>query len=75
MSTILYHDNNPELYLKKLDGVLGKIFLNKKTRLFRKIDAYAMKNDSVSVIDTFKELESKKFSFGQKITPYEQEVT
>lgn len=74
MSKTLYADTNPDLYLERLDNVEGKIFLNKKVRLFRKIDAYAMKNDKENVIKTFKELESLKLSFGQEVSLYEKEV-
>lgn len=74
MSKTLYADTNPDLYLKRIDNIEGKIFLNKKVRLFRKIDAYAMKNDKNNVINTFKELESLKLSFGQKVSLYEKEV-
>lgn len=74
MSKTLYVNTNPDLYLKRLDNIEGKIFLNKKVRLFRKIDAFAMKEDKKSVINTFKELESLKLSFGQKVSLYEKEV-
>ena len=74
MSKTLYVNTNPDLYLKRLDNIEGKIFLNKKVRLFRKIDAYAMKNDKENVIKTFKELESLKLSFGQEVSLYEKEV-
>lgn len=74
MSKTLYADANPDLYLKRLDNIEGKIFLNKKVRLFRKIDAFAMKNDKENVINIFKELESLKLSFGQKVSLYEKEV-
>lgn len=74
MSKTLYADNNPDLYLKRLDNIEGKIFVNKKMRLFRKIDAYAMKNDKDNILNIFKELESLKLSFGQKVNLYEKEV-
>ena len=67
MSKTLYSDNNPDLYLKRLDNIEGKILVNKKMRLFRKIDAYAMKNDKDNILNIFKELESLKLSFGQKV--------
>lgn len=75
MSKILYVDNNPDLFINKLESIQGKIFINKKTRLFRLIDAYALKQDINLVIKVFKELEAKKLSFGQKVSLYEKEVS
>ncbi len=74
MSKTLYADQNVDRYLERLDNIEGKIFLNKKVRLFRKIDAYAMKNDNQNVVNTFKELEKLKLSFGQEVSLYEKEV-
>lgn len=74
MSKTLYADGNADEYLRRLDNLEGKIFLNKKVRLFRKIDGYAMKNDSNGVVETFKELETLKLSFGQEVSLYEKEV-
>ena len=75
MSKMLYADQNVDTYLQRLDNIEGKIFLNKKVRLFRKIDAYAMKNDNDGVVNTFKELETLKLSFGQEVSLYEKEVS
>lgn len=74
MSKILYADNNPDMFIKELGSFKGKLFINKKTRLFRLIDAYALKQDSDSVVKIFKELESKKLSFGQKVSLFEKVV-
>lgn len=74
MSKVLYVDNDVDTYLNRLDNIEGKIFLNKKVRLFRKIDGFAIKNDVQGVVDTFKQLESLKLSFGQEVSLYEKEV-
>lgn len=74
LSTILYSDNNPDLFLEQIDSFAAKIYFNSKVRLQRKLDAYVMKDDTNGVLDTFKELESKKLSFGQQVSLYEKEV-
>lgn len=75
MSKTLYAEQNVDVYLQRLDNIEGKIFLNKKVRLFRKIDAYAMKDDVDAIVNTFKELETLKLSFGQEVSLYEKEVS
>lgn len=75
MSEILYRKNDPDAFIDKINSFEGKILINKKIRLFRLIDAYAIKQDKDKVISTFKELESLKLSFGQEVSLYEKEVS
>lgn len=74
MSTILYQENNADEFIHKINSFEGKVLISNKIRLFRLIDAYALKQDKEKVIETFKTLEKMKLSFGQEVTLYEKEV-
>ena len=57
LADILYKQHNGELYLKEINSFKGKVFLNKKTRLFMSIDGYLLNNDINETINIFHELE------------------
>ena len=45
LSSILYVDHNPDLYLKEMYSLSGRIFLNDRDRQLLSIDALLVQND------------------------------
>jgi len=74
LSSYLYKELDGDKYLEALNSSKAKLFVRKNRREMLKVDAYAIQNDSEKLEKQFKNLESMKISYGQKISLYEKEV-
>lgn len=75
LSSELYEQHNPELFLKSLNSGMGKLFMSSKTRLFMSIDAYLLLKDEQKVESIIEELENSRMGLGKKIALFQKEIT
>lgn len=74
LSSLLYEKQDGKAYLDKLNSFQGKLSMSGNKRLFMAIDGYALMDDTASIEKAFKELETKKLSYGSQIGLYQKEV-
>ena len=74
LSKLLYEDMDGEKYLAALDSFEGRFFLNRKKRIFMRVDGYALLDDAEMIEKTFEELDKTKLSYGSKIGLLQKEI-
>lgn len=74
LSFILYEEQNPERFLKKLNSFLAKLFLSNRDRLLLTIDALMLKKEYYTVTQIFGYLERIKLSLLHQLALYQKEI-
>lgn len=74
LTSLLYHENNPDGFLKELNSLMSRFFFPKKMHAMMSIDAYLMKSDNEKLKELFKEIDNYRLRAGDEFYVRQKEI-